>query len=57
MSRMLREAGALGAQVVTTEKDAVRLPPTLRPRVMTVPVRLRIDDWSAIDTALDRILP
>jgi tetraacyldisaccharide 4'-kinase len=57
MTRMLREAGALGAQVVTTEKDAVRLSPTLRPRVMTVPVRLRIDDWSAIDTAFDRILP
>lgn len=55
MTRMLREASALGAQVVTTEKDAVRLSPALRPKVMTVPVRLRLDDWSALDAALDRL--
>lgn len=56
MARMLREAAGLGAQVVTTEKDAVRLSPALRPKVMTVPVRLRIDDWQRLDEALDRIL-
>jgi tetraacyldisaccharide 4'-kinase len=56
MTRMLREAAALGAQVVTTEKDAVRLSPTLRPRVLTVPVRLQIADWSPIDAALDSVL-
>ncbi|MDG4646825.1 tetraacyldisaccharide 4'-kinase [Roseibacterium sp. SDUM158017] len=55
MTRMLREAASLGAQVVTTEKDAVRLAPALRPRVMTLPVRLRIDDWSALDAALDQL--
>jgi tetraacyldisaccharide 4'-kinase len=55
MARMLREADAIGAQVVTTEKDAVRLPPPLRSRVMTVPVRLMIDDWSPLDAALDRL--
>ncbi len=55
MTRMLREAAGLGAQVVTTEKDAVRLSPALRPQVMTVPVRLRIDDWQRLDEALDRI--
>jgi tetraacyldisaccharide 4'-kinase len=55
MTRMLREARATGAQVVTTEKDAVRLPPALRAQVMTVPVRLRLDDWGAIEAALDRL--
>jgi tetraacyldisaccharide 4'-kinase len=57
MTRMLREASALGAQVVTTEKDAVRLSAALRPKVMTVPVRLRIADWGPLDAALDGILP
>jgi tetraacyldisaccharide 4'-kinase len=57
MTRMLREASALGAQVVTTEKDAVRLSAALRRKVMTVPVRLRIADWGPLDAALDRILP
>lgn len=55
MARMLREAKGIGAQVVTTEKDAVRLPPRLRAQVMTVPVRLGIDDWSPLDAALDRV--
>jgi tetraacyldisaccharide 4'-kinase len=56
MSRMLREAKTLGAQVVTTEKDAVRLPPALRPQVMTVPVRLQVADWGPLDEALARLL-
>ncbi|MGP1357490.1 tetraacyldisaccharide 4'-kinase [Roseicyclus sp.] len=55
MTRMLREAKALGAQVVTTEKDAVRLSPALRPRVLTVPVRLVVEDWGPLDRALDRL--
>ena len=55
MTRMLREARAMGAQVVTTEKDAVRLPPALRAQVMTVPVRLRIADWGPLDAGLDRV--
>jgi tetraacyldisaccharide 4'-kinase len=55
MARMLREAKGIGAQVVTTEKDAVRLPASLRSQVMTVPVRLGIDDWSPLDAAFDRI--
>ncbi|MBY6202950.1 tetraacyldisaccharide 4'-kinase [Maritalea mobilis] len=57
MARMLREAKQLGAQVVTTEKDAVRLPPELRPKVMTVPVRLELEDWAPIDAQLDRLFP
>ncbi|GAB5446995.1 tetraacyldisaccharide 4'-kinase [Gymnodinialimonas sp.] len=57
MTRLLRDAYQRGAQVVTTEKDAVRLSPVFRAQVMTVPVRLQIDDWSPLDAALDRVLP
>lgn len=53
MKRMEVESNALGAQLVTTEKDAVRLPAAFRPKVLTLPVRLEIEDWSAIDAALD----
>ncbi|MES2551823.1 MAG: tetraacyldisaccharide 4'-kinase, partial [Pseudomonadota bacterium] len=41
--------------LVTTEKDAARLPPQWRPRVLTLVVRLKIDDWTALDTRLDRL--
>ena len=56
MQRLLREGRMHGAQVVTTEKDAVRLPPALRAQVMTVPVRLEIVDTAPLDDALSRVL-
>lgn len=52
MSRLQAEALALGAQLVTTEKDAVRLPAAFRAQVLTLPVRLEVDDWTAIDAIL-----
>jgi tetraacyldisaccharide 4'-kinase len=52
LSRLEAEAKSLNAQLVTTEKDAVRLPMAMRRRVLTFPVRLEIEDWSALDMAL-----
>ncbi|WP_438956628.1 tetraacyldisaccharide 4'-kinase [Cognatiyoonia sp.] len=52
MKRLELEAKTLVAQLVTTEKDAVRLPDSFRQKVLTVPVRLDVSDWSAIDKLL-----
>lgn len=55
LRRLEAEAAATGAQLVTTEKDAARLSPQWRAKVLTLVVRLRVDDWSAMDTAFDRL--
>jgi tetraacyldisaccharide 4'-kinase len=54
-TRLATDARSLNAQLVTTEKDAVRLRPDERAQVLTLPVRLQPDDWTAIDAALARI--
>lgn len=55
LRRLEAEAAAAGAQLVTTEKDAARLPPHWRTKVLTLVVRLKVKDWTALDAALDRL--
>lgn len=55
LQRLQTEAARLGAQLVTTEKDAVRLPAALRTQVLTVPVRLVFDAPDPLDYALDAL--
>ena len=52
LSRLESDAASLGAQLVTTEKDATRLPASFRPKVLTLVVRLELDDWTPLDTLL-----
>lgn len=56
LSSLLAQAQALGATLVTTEKDAMRLSPIWRPRVAVLPVRLSWDDPVAVEGLLDRLM-
>ena len=56
LTRLESEALAINAQLVTTEKDAVRLPINFRKKILVLPVRLEINDWNLLDKALKMIL-
>ncbi len=55
LTRLAAEARRLGAEIVTTEKDAVRLPRDWQGRVLVLPVRLAPQDWAEIDALLTRL--
>ena len=57
LTRLESEALAANAQLVTTEKDAVRLPINFIKKILILPVRLEIDDWGLLDEALKMIIP
>lgn len=52
---LLRDADALGARLVTTAKDRMRLPPDFSATVL--PVTLRFDDLAAVRRLLARLPP
>lgn len=56
LRRLIRESREASAVLVTTEKDAVRLPPSLRTEILTVLVRLEPEDWSAIDALIAKVM-
>lgn len=56
MSRLEKDANRLNAQLVTTEKDAVRLPEQFRRQVITLPVRLSVNQADRLRDPLATLL-
>jgi len=49
---LLAQAQALGARLITTQKDTVKLSPTFAPHVSTLPVTLQIADMEPLMTLI-----
>ncbi|RFP90874.1 tetraacyldisaccharide 4'-kinase [Rhodobacteraceae bacterium 63075] len=52
MQRLISDAKRHGARLVTTEKDAVRLPPAQRSEVLTLPVRLTLKEDADLSASI-----
>ena len=57
LNRLEAEAKALNAQLVTTEKDAARLPLSFRHKVITLPVRLHVEEEDPVRDILKKAAP
>ncbi len=55
LRRLELEAYTKGAQLVTTEKDAARLPQAFLPKVLVLVVRLQIAELTQLDAALTKL--
>ncbi|WP_300588760.1 tetraacyldisaccharide 4'-kinase [Marivita sp.] len=55
LARLEKDAQTARAQLVTTEKDAVRLPQSYRMKVLTVPVRLVLPDNTVLKDTLSKL--
>ena len=49
LKRLERKAETAQAHLVTTEKDAVRLPNAFRKKVLSLPVRIEFDDKNELE--------
>ncbi len=54
IARLAADAVRLGARLVTTQKDHVRLAPEVGDGIATLPVRLVLDGTDALDVLIDR---
>jgi len=55
LAPILAEAERLGAQILTTEKDWVRIPEELRDRITPVPVTVSWDSAREVEALLDQL--